>query len=159
VVRVLFVCMGNICRSPMAEGAFRAAVKDAGLEEAIFTDSAGTIGYHAGNGPDPRAQETARRNGIDISGQRSRQVRPADFNDFDYILAMDNDNRHDLTDRCPDHLRGKISMFMSYAPDHPYDEMPDPYYGAKNQFDLCFDAAVHASAGLLSTIITKHFPA
>lgn len=143
----------------MAEGTFRAAVLDAGLDGAIFTDSAGTIGYHAGKGPDPRAQATARRHGIDISRQRSRQVRPADFDEFDYILAMDNDNYRNLTDRCPDHLRAKISMFMSYAPDHPYDEMPDPYYGADNQFDLCFGAAVEASTGLLAAIRAKHFPA
>lgn len=158
MVRVLFVCMGNICRSPMAEGTFRAVAKAAGLEDRFMIDSAGTIGYHAGNGPDPRAQETARKNGIDISGQRSRQVRSADFDEFDYILAMDNDNHRDLTGRCPPNHQDKISMFMSYAPDHPYDEMPDPYYGANNQFDLCFEAAMEASAGLLYAIREKHFP-
>lgn len=143
----------------MAEGTFRAAAQQAGLGDSIMIDSAGTIGYHAGNGPDPRAQETARKNGIDISGQRSRQIRPADFDEFDYILAMDKDNHQDLTNRCPPANREKISMFMSYAPDHPYDEMPDPYYGASNQFDLCFEAAVEASAGLLSFVRQKHFPA
>ena len=157
MVKVLFVCMGNICRSPMAEGTFRAAVAAAGMDGSIQIDSAGTIGYHAGSPPDRRAQDTARRNGLDISGQRSRQVRDSDFVEFDYILAMDHDNLADLIARCPKTEQEKISLFMSFAPDHPYDIMPDPYYGADDQFDLCLDAATQASEGLLSTIRARHF--
>ncbi|NVJ97697.1 MAG: low molecular weight phosphotyrosine protein phosphatase [Alphaproteobacteria bacterium] len=157
MVKVLFVCMGNICRSPMAEGTFRAAVEKADLLGQIGIDSAGTIGYHSGSPPDPRAQDTARKNGVNISSQRSRQVRDTDFKEFDYILAMDHDNLADLMDRCPTSEQHKISLFMSHAPDHPYEIMPDPYYGERNQFDLCFEAAAEASDGLLAAIKNKHF--
>lgn len=157
MVKVLFVCMGNICRSPMAEGTFRAAVTKAGLDGLFHIDSAGTIGYHAGSPPDRRAQSTARKYGVDITAQRSRQVRDSDFSEFDYILAMDHDNLTDLLTRCPEANQEKISLFMSFAPDHPYDIMPDPYYGADDQFDLCFEAAVQASEGLLTAIRSRHF--
>jgi protein-tyrosine phosphatase len=143
----------------MAEGAFRQAVAQAGLSERILTDSAGTIGFHTGSAPDPRAQETARANGVDISAQRARQVRADDFTAFDYILAMDRENFLDLTERCPPDYLERISLFMQYAPDHPYEEMPDPYYGARNQFDLCFKAAVQAADGLLDVIRQQHFSA
>lgn len=157
MVKVLFVCMGNICRSPMAEGAFRAAVEAAGLGKDIEIDSAGTIGYHEGSPPDRRAQATAKKNGVDISHQRARRVRDADFATFDYILAMDRENWRDLMERCPHDARDRISMFMDHAPEHPYEEMPDPYYGEANQFDLCFEAARQAADGLLATIRTRHF--
>ncbi|MFC4348821.1 low molecular weight protein-tyrosine-phosphatase [Kordiimonas lipolytica] len=156
MVKVLFVCMGNICRSPMAEGAFRAAVDKAGLSDRITIDSAGTISYHAGNPPDRRAQATAKKNGIDISGQRARQVRDDDFHTFDHILVMDHDNLQNLMDRAAPEHQGRIELFMSYAPDHPYEEMPDPYYGEVNQFDLCFEAAAEAAAGLLEAIKARH---
>ncbi|UTW56963.1 low molecular weight phosphotyrosine protein phosphatase [Kordiimonas sp. SCSIO 12610] len=144
--------MGNICRSPMAEGAFRKAVTDAGLSNQFHIDSAGTIGYHAGSPPDPRAQETARKNGIDISGQRSRKVTTSDFEEFDYILAMDNENMRDLKSR---RAGGKaaLSLFLSHAKNIPINEMPDPYYGHHSQFDQCYAAAVDASNALLQTII------
>lgn len=157
MVKLLFVCMGNICRSPMAEGAFRAAVDQAGMTDSITIDSAGTIGYHEGSPPDRRAQATARKNGIDISRQRARQVRDADFDTFDHILVMDHDNYSDLIRRSAPQHHDKIELFMSYAPDHPYEEMPDPYYGADNQFDLCFEAATEAAAGLLQAVREKHF--
>jgi protein-tyrosine phosphatase len=151
VINVLFVCMGNICRSPMAEGAFRKAIEDAGLKEHFMVDSAGTIGYHAGSAPDPRAQETAKKNDINISSQRSRKVTENDFHEFDYILAMDNENMADLRDR---RTGGKadISLFLSHAKDIPIDEMPDPYYGHHSQFDQCYAAAVDASTALLDLI-------
>ena len=151
MINVLFVCMGNICRSPMAEGAFRKTVKDAGLEEHFMIDSAGTIGYHAGSPPDTRAQETAKKNGINISAQRSRKVTENDFHEFDYILAMDNENMADLSARRTDG-KAALSLFLSHAKDIPINEMPDPYYGHHSQFDQCYAAAVDASNALLDLI-------
>lgn len=141
----------------MAEGAFRAAVEEAGLLSSIRIDSAGTIGYHAGSPPDPRAQDVARRRGIDISGQRSRKVRDDDFEAFEHILAMDEENYADLMRRCPSGLEDRIRLFLTFAPDIPIDEMPDPYYGPANQFDHCYDAAIAASVGLLAHIKSRHF--
>ena len=152
MVAVLFVCMGNICRSPMAEGTFAEAVKNEGLNDQFAIDSAGTTGYHAGEAPDPRARETSKKNGIDISKQRSRKVRQSDFEEFDYILAMDEDNMSDLLSHCPQEHQHKITLFLSHAPHLPIDEMPDPYYGHDRGFDMCFSAAVDASEGLLSLI-------
>jgi len=157
MVKVLFVCMGNICRSPMAEGAFRAAVTAAGLDGHFSIDSAGTIGYHAGSPPDSRAQETAKKRGIDISGQRSRKVRDDDFTEFDYIVVMDRDNLEDLKERCPREHHERISLFLTHAPDMPLDEMPDPYYGHRDQFDSCYLAAMDAADGLLALIRERHF--
>ena len=157
MVGVLFVCMGNICRSPMAEGAFRAAADAAGIIDKMHIDSAGTIGYHAGSPPDPRAQEAAKKNGIDISAQRSRKVTDDDFETFDYILVMDMDNYHDISARCPDEYKYRISMFLSHAPHLPLDEMPDPYSGHRNDFDMCYSAAVDAAEGLLAKIRDGHF--
>jgi len=156
-VKVLFVCMGNICRSPMAEGAFRRAVEEAELADAFTIDSAGTIGYHAGSAPDDRAIATAKKRGVDITGQRSRKVTDEDFSAFDYILAMDRDNFTDLLDRCPDAFKDRISLFLSHAPDIPLDEMPDPYYGHRDQFDTCYIAAMDASEGLLAKIRLERF--
>lgn len=157
MVAVLFVCMGNICRSPMAEGAFRAATEEASLSRNITIDSAGTIGYHAGSAPDLRAQKAAKEKGVDISAQRSRKVRLADFAEFDYILAMDDENFMDLMRACPESHKSKISMFLSHAPHLPIDEMPDPYYGHEHDFDTCFAAAVDAANGLLALIKKEHF--
>jgi len=152
MIGVLFVCMGNICRSPMAEGTFRKAVQDQGLEGSFLIDSAGTIGYHAGSPPDKRAQATAAANGIDISVQRSRKFEPGDFDRFDYILVMDEQNYNDITRSCSEEDRAKVSLFLSHAPHLPLDEMPDPYYGHGNDFDTCFAAAVDAAEGLLEKI-------
>jgi len=157
VTAVLFVCMGNICRSPMAEGAFRAAAKNAGLLDRLTIDSAGTIGYHAGAAPDPRAQTAASARGVDISGQKSRKVTDSDFKAFDYIMVMDRENYDDLMERCPENLQDRIQLFLRYAPDMPIDEMPDPYIGPARQFDTCFATAVDAADGLLDAIKTKHF--
>lgn len=157
MVAVLFVCMGNICRSPMAEGAFQAAVKNASLQDHITTDSAGTIGYHAGSPPDPRAQAAAKAKGIDIAMQRSRKVKDTDFAAYDYIMAMDNENFNDLINQCPSNERQRIHMFLSFAPGIPIDEMPDPYYGHEDQFSFCFSAAEEAAVGLLEHIKKEHF--
>lgn len=157
MVSVLFVCMGNICRSPMAEGLFQAEVKAAGLSDRISTDSAGTIGYHAGSPPDRRAQETARKNGIDISQQRSRKVRASDFTEFDHILVMDHDNMADMIARCPAGYEGRLQLFLSYAPDLLGEQMPDPYYGSDDGFDCCFEAGALAAKQLLNHIKQRHF--
>jgi len=157
LVGVLFVCMGNICRSPMAEGAFRHAAEKAGLLDQMHIDSAGTIGYHAGSPPDTRAQEAARKQGIDISSQRSRKISADDFDRFDYILVMDQDNFIDVNAQCPDSLKSRISMFLGHAPHLPINEMPDPYGGHRNDFDMCYSAAIDAADGLLKKIEAEHF--
>jgi len=157
VTAVLFVCMGNICRSPMAEGAFRAATESAGLLEHFTIDSAGTIGYHAGAAPDPRAQAAASAQGVDISGQQSRKVADSDFETFDYIMVMDRENYSDLIERCPENRKERIQLFLNYAPDIPINEMPDPYIGPAHQFDTCYAAAADAADGLLEAIKSRHF--
>ncbi len=149
--------MGNICRSPMAEGAFRAAASEAGLIDRIRIDSAGTIGYHAGSAPDDRAIDAARKHGVDISGQRSRIVTDSDFTTYNYIMVMDRENLQDLMARSPDQFKDRLQLFLSFAPQLQIDEMPDPYYGPSDQFSVCFRAAKEAAEGLLSQIKEKHF--
>lgn len=159
---ILFVCMGNICRSPMAEGVFRHLVLDAGIREdaatGILCDSAGTIGYHVGDPPDARAVETAAQYGVDLSGQRARSVADRDFEIFDYILAMDEDNLAGLARRCPAEYRAKVGLFMDYAPALGLSEVPDPYYGGQDGFELCYKLVRAAAEGLLGKIISGHFP-
>ncbi|MBO6506354.1 MAG: low molecular weight phosphotyrosine protein phosphatase [Kordiimonadaceae bacterium] len=149
--------MGNICRSPMAEGLFESEVKAAGLLDRINIDSAGTIGYHAGSPPDRRAQETARKHGIDISGQRSRKVAANDFTAFDHILVMDHDNLADMKARCPAGYEDRIQLFLSFAPELLGEEMPDPYYGSDDGFDRCFEAGSAAAKRLMNHIKERHF--
>lgn len=141
----------------MAEGLFRAAAREAGLLDRISIDSAGTIGYHAGSPPDRRAQETARKNGIDISGQRSRKVTANDFTEFDHILVMDHDNMADMMNRCPAGYEERIQLFLSFAPDLLGEEMPDPYYGSDDGFDRCFEAGAKAAKQLMAHIQERHF--
>ena len=141
----------------MAEGAFRSAAEKAGLLDRLTIDSAGTLGYHAGSPPDPRAQNAANAQGVDISSQQSRKVTDEDFENFDYILVMDRENYSELMARCPDNLKGRIELFLSYAPGMPIDEMPDPYIGHASQFDTCYAAAMDAADGLLQSIKSKHF--
>lgn len=156
MISVLFVCMGNICRSPMAEGVFRRRVIGAGLEAAFHIDSAGTTGYHVGSQPDYRAQATTVMYGTDISEQRSRQLRSIDFHEFDYILAMDRDNYHDMISVAPEQNHNRISLFLSYHESPPTREVPDPYYGGDDGFDLVYDLVDGAAEGLLDKIIDKH---
>lgn len=157
VVRVLFVCMGNICRSPTAEGVFRALVAEQGLADRIATDSAGTIRYHQGNPPDERAQSAAAERGIDIGDLRARQVEPRDYHEFDYLIAMDADNLTYLVDHAPDRAREKISLFMDFADSSlGVREVPDPYYGGPAGFDHVFDLVRAASRGLLEHIREEH---
>lgn len=151
-VGVLMVCMGNICRSPLAHGLFEEMVAREGLDDAIVVDSAGTHAYHVGEQPDPRSQETALRHGIDLSGQRARRVAPSDFERFDYILAMDRENFSILSASCPDEQRHKLRLFLEFAPELPEREVPDPYYGGASGFDRVYALVEAASRGLLEEI-------
>ncbi len=155
-VRVLFVCMGNICRSPTAQGIFRNLVQEAGLEEFIEVDSAGTHAYHVGNPPDQRAQETAQRRGLELSDLRARQVSQEDFERFDYILAMDEDNHYSLSLVCPLEYQEKLGLLMEYAPHWGEREVPDPYYGGDQGFEQVFDMVEAACQGLLEEIRGRH---
>ena len=149
--------MGNICRSPLAHGHFEALVKAEGLDEQIQIDSAGTHAYHIGKQPDPRSQEVARRNGLDLSYQRARQVNREDFELFDYILAMDRDNLAILTQHAGEAYRHKVRLFLEYAPEVKQEEVPDPYYGGPEGFDHVYRLVDAASQGLLAAIRREHF--
>ncbi len=151
-IKVLFVCMGNICRSPTAEGVFRHHVAQQSLQNYFMIDSAGTHGYHIGSKPDKRAQETSLSRGVDISRQRSRRVSQDDFKIFDYILAMDEDNQNNLLFDCPEQYKHKVKLFMSYASDAAETEVPDPYYGGMRGFEYVLDLVEAASEGLLSDL-------
>ena len=151
-VQVLFVCMGNICRSPTAEGVFRHLVRSEGLESVITTDSAGTLDYHVGKPPDRRAQATAHNRGIDIGDLRARRVVEEDFERFDYVLAMDHDNYTNLAEICPSGYEERLFYFLDFADDVKHREVPDPYYGGAKGFELVFDMVEKASKGLLGDI-------
>jgi len=154
-VKVLFVCMGNICRSPTAEGIFRQAVNEAGLADKISIDSAGTHAYHIGKQPDARAQSASRNRGIDLSNLRGRQVEPADFDTFDYVIAMDNSNHADLT-QVADGNSDNLFMFLSFSENFSEKEVPDPYYGGEQGFEHVLDLVEDASYGLLAHIQKQH---
>jgi protein-tyrosine phosphatase len=149
MVKVLFVCMGNICRSPTALGVFQRLVEQTGLSRQIEVDSAGTHAYHIGNAPDPRAQAAALRRGIDLSLQRARRIEAADFKRFDYLLAMDTENLKALRALCPPQYAHKLGLFMEYAPELRMQEVPDPYYGGGSGFEQVLDLVEAASEGLL----------
>ncbi len=153
--RVLFVCMGNICRSPTAEGVFRHAVAAAGLEQKIIVDSAGTHGYHLGHPPDHRTQTAAAQRGYDLANLRARQVTGQDFVESDFIVAMDLDNLAQLRQLAPRQHLGKLSLFMEYSSARRGEEVPDPYYGGSQGFELVLDMAEDAAAGLLEHIKKK----
>ncbi len=156
-VKVLMVCMGNICRSPLAHGRFQALVEEQGLADRIQIDSAGTHAYHVGKQPDPRSQDVALRNGLDLSSQRARQVSPDDFERFDYIIAMDRDNYAILQSHANEGNRHKLKMFLDYVPGVPEDEVPDPYYGGPDGFNHVYRLVDAASQGLLKAIRQQHF--
>lgn len=157
-VRVLFVCMGNICRSPTALGVFQKLVEEAGLSTTIEIDSAGTHAYHVGEPPDQRAQQTALRRGIDLSGQRARRVEPDDFHYYDYILVMDQENYHAMSAICPPglDLERRLMLLLDFAPHLRTREVPDPYYGGANGFEAVFDMVEAAAAALLEDVRRKH---
>ncbi len=151
-VSVLFVCLGNICRSPTAEGIFRALVRAQGLEQFILIDSAGTHAYHIGEAPDVRAQAAAARRGIDLSGLRGRQATRADIETFDFILAMDHENLAHLRNLSPPGHEHKVRLFLEFAPQRPERDVPDPYFGGAGGFDRVLDMVEEAAAGLLEHI-------
>lgn len=150
-MKVLFVCLGNICRSPSAEGVFRRAVEQAGLEQRITVDSCGIGDWHAGNPPDERAQAAAERRGIDISDLRARQLGREDFAEFDYILPMDYGNLRDIRAMEPDAHGAHIELFLAFA-GMPQGEVPDPYYGGEQGFEEVLDMIEAASQGLVEHI-------
>lgn len=152
MVKVLFVCMGNICRSPTAEGVFRKLVVEADMTKQIDIASAGTHAYHIGEPPDLRSQEAARRRGIDLSALRGRHVTGQHIKDYDYVLAMDSENYDGLLDICPRGYEEKIRLFLEFAPHRPEREVPDPYYGGASGFDRVLDMIEEAARGLLEDI-------
>ena len=151
-IRILFVCMGNICRSPTAEGVFRAVLQQHHLEDRVEVDSAGTHGYHVGEAPDPRTQRAAASRGYDLSNMRARKVAPQDLEYFDLVLAMDRGNLEALQRICPPDRHARIKLFMEYARSFEDREVPDPYYGLGHGFDLVLDMIEDASAGLVDTV-------
>ena len=145
--KVLFVCLGNICRSPLAEGVFRHLVRERGLEDSIEIDSAGTGGWHVGESPDPRSIQIAARHGVSLDGQRARRVAEADFADFDWVIAMDADNVDDLQAVAPAGSRARVHRLRDFDPEGQGD-VPDPYYGGPQGFDLVY-AMVERSCRVL----------
>jgi len=154
-VRVLFVCMGNICRSPTAHGVFQALVEEQGLGASIRIDSAGTHSYHVGSAPDPRSQATARAHGVDLSGLRARRFVSEDFLEFDYLLAMDRGNLADMLAIRPENASTQAELMLEYATDRSLREIPDPYYG-NDGFELVYEMVTDASRGLLRRIRERH---
>ena len=154
-IRVLFCCMGNICRSPTAHGVFEGMVEKAGLSDRIEVDSAGTHAYHIGEPPDLRSQATAKQRGYDLSQQRARKAVSNDFLEFDYVLAMDADNHANLSAICPAGYEERLSLLLEFASDIDHREVPDPYYGGPQGFERVFDMVEAASEGLLAEIRSK----
>ena len=154
MVRVLFVCMGNICRSPLAQGVFEDVLRREGLEGEVEVDSAGTGSWHVGSPPDDRALSAAALRGVDISSQRARQITPEDCEDFDYILTMDGQNYRRVAALC----RGSavVRPFLDFATDSPERDVPDPYCGGPNEFEHVLDLVEVASEGLLDDIRGRH---
>jgi protein-tyrosine phosphatase len=152
---VLFVCMGNICRSPTAEGVFRRLVAERAPELAIEIDSAGTHDYHVGEAPDRRAIAAAARRGIDLSSLRARVVEESDFERFDLLIAMDRLNHATLLDRSPTQYRERVRLFLEFAPAIDEEDVPDPYYGGPVGFERVLDLAVVAAQGLLDEVLSR----
>src|SRR3712207_160690 len=150
MVRVLFVCMGNICRSPLAQGVFENVLRREGLEDEVFVDSAGTGHWHVGSPPDERALSAASLRGLDLSAQRARQIARDDCQSFDYILTMDETNYQAVAALCRG--RAEVRPFLDFAPDSPQTEVPDPFYGGPEGFEHVLDLVEAASEGLLEEI-------
>lgn len=154
-VSVLFVCLGNICRSPTAEGVLRKLIADAGLHERVRIDSAGTAGYHEGAPPDTRAMAAAKARGFELGGIRARRVVADDFEAFDFILAMDEDNLEDLRQAAPEGARARLALLLDFASEPRGRSVPDPYYGGKNGFERVLDMVTDACAGLVAELRRK----
>ena len=150
--RILFVCLGNICRSPMAEGVFRRVAEEEGLIDRFEIDSAGLGDWHIGQAPDHRAQKAARSRGVDISDQSARQVVDEDFDRFDLLLVMDRSNYAELKARAPHEARAKIRPFLDFAPHVGTSDVPDPFFGGAEGFDRALDLIEAAARGLLASL-------
>lgn len=155
-VNVLFVCLGNICRSPTAHGVFEYQVRAAGLQERIHVDSAGTGDWHIGAAPDQRSTLVASTRGYDLSPLRARQVQREDFARFHYVLAMDNSNLADLKRMKPANFSGHLGLFLEFHPASSVNEVPDPYYGGNTGFNQVLDLVEAASRGLLDHVRRSH---
>ena len=155
MTRVLFVCMGNICRSPTAEAVFRRLAAQRGMLAELEIDSAGTHGYHVGESPDSRTQRAAAERKYDLSQLVARKVAPEDLDYFDVVLAMDRSNLDSLRRLCPPNRLSRLKLFMSYARQFDDDEVPDPYYGLAHDFDLVLDMIEDAAEGLLDSIMRE----
>ena len=151
--RVLFVCLGNICRSPTAHGVFLHRLRERSLTDVIEVDSCGTGGWHAGEPPDQRAAAEARRRGYDLSALRARQLDPDDYYRFHYLLAMDRANLHELGAHCPGDFTGHLGLFLDFAADADVDEVPDPYYGGERGFADVLTLVEDACDGLLEHVL------
>lgn len=154
-VRVLMVCMGNICRSPTAHGVLEKLVADAGLAGRIHVDSAGTHDYHVGAAPDERAQRHARQRGYELGGQRARQLTRRDFSEFDLVLVMDAQNERAARAMCPPARAAKLRRLTEFCTRSATDEVPDPYYGGAADFEAVLDLTEDACAGLLAALRRK----
>ena len=154
-MRILFVCMGNICRSPTAEGVFRRLLVERQLEQRFEIDSAGTHDYHVGKPPDARSIAAAQRRGIDLTGLRARVVEPRDAEQFDLILAMDEENLQELRRRFDAAHHHRLALMMSYAPDARTRAVPDPYYGGERGFEEVLDLLEQAADGLLRELLRR----
>lgn len=153
-LRVLMVCMGNICRSPTAEAVLRHKLRERGLDRAVEVDSAGTHGWHEGAPADERSQRHARRRGYDLGGLRARPVRPQDYERFDLLLAMDWDNLAHLQEACPPEHRRKLQRLMAFAPQALHPIVPDPYYGGPHGFDRVLDLVEAGCDGLIEHLLS-----
>ena len=152
--RLLFVCLGNICRSPMAEGVFRRVAQEEGVLDRFEIDSAGLGNWHVGQAPDSRAQAAARTRGVDISDQSARQVTSEDFARFDLLLAMDGSNYDDLVELAPKSARHRIRRFLDFAPHVGAEDVPDPFFGGTEGFNHALDLIEAASRGLLADLLS-----
>lgn len=155
-VRVLFVCLGNICRSPLAEGVFRKLVKERGLEQAFKIDSAGTGDWHVGESPDDRMQATAKRHGVLLHDQAARQIVATDLEDYDHVLVMDKDNHRKLKELAAGGYKDKIALFRTFDPDPEHLEVPDPYFGGKDGFENVYLIVKRTCQQLLDHLIEVH---
>lgn len=156
MVRVLFVCLGNICRSPTAHGVFEKLVKDAGLQHLIEIDSCGTGAWHVGEAPDERTQKKAKDKGYDLSYLRARKLNKEDFEKFDYILSMDTRNLADVIKKAPATYNGTIKLFLDYSQERNILEVPDPFYGDDETFERVFNLVESTCKGLMQELKEKY---
>ena len=152
-ISILFVCTGNICRSPTAEGVFRDRVVRAGWQDHFLIDSAGTGGWHIGNGPDPRSVATALSRGVDIAALRARQLHIDDYRNFQHLIALDETHFDHIMSSKPEGASAQISLLMQYEPTRKWRDVPDPYYGGQKDFDLAYDLIAQGVDGLLAALM------